>query len=125
MFKIYPVPLSLAVVAVGAVGAGVSRVLKITDGKFRWDRIAIAAFDANGVLVQNPNITLKCKKGSFNIFSDDINISTLHRSEQESFKLPEPLQLSQNDEITFIATGQSGSTVTSLSLSLIGDEPAK
>ncbi len=125
MFKIYPLQLTLAAVAVGAVGAGVSKVLKITDGPFRWDRLAIAAFDANGVLVSNPNVTLKCKKGSFNIFSDDTAISTLQRSEQVPFQLPESVRLLQNEEITFLATGQSGNAVITLNLSLIGDETMK
>jgi len=125
MFKIYPVSLSLAVVAIGATGSGVSKVLKITDGPFRWDRLGIAAYDANGALVPNPNISLKIKKAGFNVFADDVSIATLQRADQPTFPLPEAFKINQNEELTFIATGQSGSQVTVLNLTLIGDEAAK
>ena len=125
MLKAYPVKLTLAVVAVGATGAGVQAVLKIADGDFTWEALGIAAYDANGVLVANPNITLKLKQGGTNIFADEVSIGSLQRGDQPSFKLPEKVMFKQNTDLSILATGQSGSTVTTLNLTLMGTEPGK
>lgn len=122
MFKVYPLQILLTAVGVGNTGNGVNKVLKITDGRFRWKRLAYAAYDAAGVLVPNPNVTLACKQGSFNIFSDATALASLQRGDQPTFELPDQLDLAKGDEINFIATGQSGSQVTVLNLTMIGDE---
>lgn len=123
MFKLYPVPvIVMAAVAVGASGSGAASTLKISDGKFKWKRLAYAAFDANGVLVPSPNIDIECKKAGTAIFSKATALATLQRGDQPTFELPDALDFAMNEEIIFVATGQSGSQVTALKLTLIGDE---
>lgn len=121
-FKAYPVTFTLAVVGIGATGNGVPVVQKITDGDFRLEAFSFTAFDANGVVIPNPNINIKMKTGSYNLLSDDTPVACLQRADQPRFNLPEPIDFKRNEDISFIATGQSGNQAVRLVALLIGGE---
>lgn len=120
--KIYPVTFAIAAVAVGAQGAAVQQVLNITDGDFECDTLSVSAWDANGVLVPAPNVTLKLVQGGNNYFAAEVNLAGLMRGDQFRLPLNAPLKIKARDQFRLTATPQPGSTATSVMLNFIGTE---
>lgn len=122
--KIYPFSLTLSTVAANAVPPlpSVQKVLKITDGDFRWRRLAVYGTDANGANVEPLNITLKVKQGSRNLFADEVHVATLQRLSNNQFHLEPAEDLQSLSEINFVVTPQPGSTATTVYFSLIGND---